>query len=38
MGAIVGSVFVMVVAIVGLIYFTIQDKKENRKAKHAERN
>lgn len=33
MGAIVASVFVMVVAIVGFVYFRIQDKKELHKIK-----
>ncbi len=33
MGAIVASAFVTIVAIVGVIYFNYQDKKEARKAK-----
>ena len=33
MGAIVASVFVTVVAIVGVIYFIYQDKKEALKGK-----
>lgn len=33
MGAIVASVFVTVVAIVGVIYFNYQDKKETLKGK-----
>jgi len=33
MGAIVASVFVTIVAIVGLIYFNHQDKKETQKSK-----
>ena len=33
MGAIVVSVFVTVVAIIGVVYFNYQDKKEAGKAK-----
>lgn len=33
MGAIVASTFVTIVAIVGVIYFNHQDKKEAQKAK-----
>lgn len=34
MGAIVVSVFVTVVAIIGVVYFNYQDKKEAGKAKN----
>ena len=33
MGAIIMSALVSVIAIVGLIYFTIQDRKEERKTR-----
>lgn len=33
MGAIAASIFVIVVAVVGYIYFNYQDKKEMRKNK-----
>ena len=33
MGAIAVSVYVVVVAIVGLVYFTIQDRKEGKRKK-----
>lgn len=33
MGAIVVSVFVSLIAVVGVVYFGIQDRKESRKAK-----
>ena len=32
MGTIVGSIFVITVAIVGVVYFTWQDKKEAKRA------
>lgn len=34
MGAIVASVFVTIVAIVGVIYFNYQDKKQAKKVTH----
>lgn len=34
MGAIVVSIFVSVVAIVGVVYFNIQDKKKAPKMEH----
>lgn len=34
MGAIVVSIFVSVVAIVGVVYFNIQDKKKAKKMEH----
>ena len=36
MAAIGMMILLMVIAIVGFIYFTIQDRKELRKAKHLE--
>ena len=33
MGAIAVSIYVVVVAIAGLVYFTIQDRKESKRKK-----
>ena len=34
MGAIAMFILVIVISIVGVVYFTIQDRKEAKKAKH----